>query len=255
MATHSIILAWRIPWTEEPGGLQSTGPQRLRHNWSDLSWMHAAKTPHFPRNKNNVVMLECIMLKTPWSSMKFPSVQSLSRVWLFVTPWIAAHQASLSITNSRSSLKLMSIKLVMPSSHLILCCPLLLLPPIPPSIRVFSNEFCCDPLMWVPFPQLDMCSVLSLHINRRKQELDGHGKHCGSAFKSSTGAMAGHTEYSMPGLSMSVMSQDTSTWLVLFGLFKHLWFQLFYLEYKTLPTSFEMLYWIVGGYTFFLYKC
>ena len=68
------------------------------------------------------------------------SVQSLSRVWLFVTPWIAAHQASLSITNSRSLLKLMPIELVMPSSHLILCCPLLLLPPIPPSIRVFSNE-------------------------------------------------------------------------------------------------------------------
>ena len=57
-----------------------------------------------------------------------------------VTPWIAAHQASLSITNSRSLLKLMSIELVLPSSHLILCPPLLLLPPIPPSIRVFSNE-------------------------------------------------------------------------------------------------------------------
>ena len=68
------------------------------------------------------------------------SVQSLSRVRLFATPWIAARQASLSITNSRSSLKLMSVKSVMPSSHLILCCPLLLLPPIPPSIRVFSNE-------------------------------------------------------------------------------------------------------------------
>ena len=68
------------------------------------------------------------------------SVQSLSRVQLFATPWIAARQASLSITNSRSSPKPMSIELVMPSSHLILCHPLLLLPPIPPSIRVFSNE-------------------------------------------------------------------------------------------------------------------
>ena len=67
------------------------------------------------------------------------SVQSLSRVRLFVTPWIAARQASLSITNSRSSLRLTSIESVMPSSHLILCCPLLL-PPIPPSIRVFSNK-------------------------------------------------------------------------------------------------------------------
>ena len=68
------------------------------------------------------------------------SVQSLSRVRLFATPWIAAHQASLSITNSRSLLKLMSIKSVMPSSHFILCRLLLLLPPIPPSIRVFSNS-------------------------------------------------------------------------------------------------------------------
>ena len=63
-----------------------------------------------------------------------------SCVWLFVTPWIAAHQASLSITNSQSLLKLMAIELVMPSSHLILCRPLFLLPPIPASIKVFSNE-------------------------------------------------------------------------------------------------------------------
>ena len=73
-------------------------------------------------------------------SLAFSSVQSLSRVWLFATPWIAAHQASLSITNSGSSLKLTSIESVMPSSHLILCRPLLLLPPIPPTITVFSNE-------------------------------------------------------------------------------------------------------------------
>ena len=70
---------------------------------------------------------------------QFSSVQSLSHVRLFATPWIAARQASLSITKSRSSLKLTSIKLVMPSSHLILRRPLLL-PPIPPCIRVFSNE-------------------------------------------------------------------------------------------------------------------
>ena len=69
----------------------------------------------------------------------FHSVQLLSRVRLFATPWIAACQASLSITNSRGSLRLTSIESVMPSSHLILCRPLLLLPPIPPSIRVFSN--------------------------------------------------------------------------------------------------------------------
>ena len=68
------------------------------------------------------------------------SVQSLSRVCLFATPWITARQASLSITISQSSLRLVSIESVIPSSHLILCCPLLLLPPIPPSIRVFSND-------------------------------------------------------------------------------------------------------------------
>ena len=71
---------------------------------------------------------------------QFSSVPSLSRVQLFVTPWTAAQQASLSITSSRSLLKLMPIESVMPSSHLILCHTLLLLPPIPPSIRVFSNE-------------------------------------------------------------------------------------------------------------------
>ena len=82
-------------------------------------------------NDSNSYQLSCI---------QFSSVQLLSRVQLFATPWITARQAYLSITTSRSSLKLMFIKSVMPSSHLILCYPLLLLPPIPPSIRVFSNE-------------------------------------------------------------------------------------------------------------------
>ena len=75
-----------------------------------------------------------------WHHHQFSSVQSLSRVQLFATPWIAARPASLSITNSQGSLKLTSIESVMPSSRLIPCHPLLLLPPIPPSIRVFSNE-------------------------------------------------------------------------------------------------------------------
>ena len=79
---------------------------------------------------------------------QFNSVQSLSHVWLFATPWVTAHQASLSITNSRSLPKLMSIKLVMPSNHLILCNPLFLLPPIPPSIRVFSSESAPVSLPW-----------------------------------------------------------------------------------------------------------
>ena len=71
---------------------------------------------------------------------QFSSVQSLSRVWLFATPWTAAQQASLSITNSLSPPKRTSIELVMPSNHLILCRPLFLLPSILPSVRVFSNE-------------------------------------------------------------------------------------------------------------------
>ena len=76
---------------------------------------------------------------------QFSLVQLLSHVWLFATPWITARQASLSITNSWSSLKLMSIESVKPTSHLILCHPLLLLPPIPPSIRVFPM---CQLFAW-----------------------------------------------------------------------------------------------------------
>ena len=77
---------------------------------------------------------------TDYSASVSQSVQSISRVQLFVTPWTAACQASLSITNSQGLPKLMSIELVMPSNHLILCCPLLLLPSIFPSIRAFSSE-------------------------------------------------------------------------------------------------------------------
>ena len=80
------------------------------------------------------------MHKGPLKAFQFSSFQSLSRVRLFATPWIAARQASHSITNSRSPSKPMSIELVMPSNHLILCRPLLLPPSIFPSIRVFSNE-------------------------------------------------------------------------------------------------------------------
>ena len=81
----------------------------------------------------------CLLLGTKVVN-NLSSVQSLSHVWLFVTPWIIARQASLSMINSWSSLKLMSIKSVMPSNHLILCHPLLLLSSIPPSIKGFSNE-------------------------------------------------------------------------------------------------------------------
>ena len=80
------------------------------------------------------------MRKLRLREVHLSSVQSLSHVWLSETPWTAAHQASVSITNSQSLLKLMSIESVMPSNHLILCHPLLLLPSIFPSIRVFSSE-------------------------------------------------------------------------------------------------------------------
>ena len=102
MATHSSTLAWKIAWTEEPVGLQRVAKSQTR-------------------------------LST------HSSVQSLSRVRLFMTPWTVERQASLSIINSQSMLKLTSIELVMPSNHLILRCPLLLLPSIFPSIRVISN--------------------------------------------------------------------------------------------------------------------
>ena len=85
-------------------------------------------------------VMEIVIIVDTLYDYQFTSFQLLSRVQLFATPWIAAHQASLSITNSRSSLRLTSIESVMPSSHLILCRPLLLLLPVPPSIRVFSNE-------------------------------------------------------------------------------------------------------------------
>ena len=96
--------------------------------------------------KLKVLRVQLCHLRLSWSLLKSDitsvsqTVQSLSRVRLFVTPWTTAHQASLSITNSRSPPKPMSIELVMPSNHLILCCPLLLLPSIFPSIRGFSNE-------------------------------------------------------------------------------------------------------------------
>ena len=128
MATHSSVFAWRIPRTGEPGGLPSLGLHRVGHDWNELAAAAAAA-----EWKLQIVFVVCF-------TVQFSSVQSLSRVWLLATPWIAACQASLSITNTRRSLKLMSIESVMPSSHLILCRTLLFLPPIPPSIRVISNE-------------------------------------------------------------------------------------------------------------------
>ena len=112
-ATHSSILARRSPWTEEPGGLQSLGSQRVGHDWMCWTWLN---------------------------TLQFSSVLLLSCVRFFATPWTAAHQTSLCITNSQSLLKLMTIQSVMPSIHLILCHTLLLPPSIFPSMRVFSDE-------------------------------------------------------------------------------------------------------------------
>ena len=100
------------------------------------SWQLECNSCHWAVHLKIVKMLNFMS----YMSHQCSSVQSLSHVRLFATPWITACQASLSITNSQSLLRLMPIESVMPSSHLILCRPLLLLPPIPPSIRVFSNE-------------------------------------------------------------------------------------------------------------------
>ena len=105
-----------------------------------LPWKFSVKRHNFQDGQHNSECSSSEHLLDVKHYVQFSSVQSLSRLWLFATPWIAPRQASLSITNSQSSLKLTSIEFVMPSSHLILCRPLLLLPPIPPSIRVFSNE-------------------------------------------------------------------------------------------------------------------
>ena len=116
------------------GGILFQGPETQDH-YRKLTTKRSAYLNVEPEK------LETKLAETLWvNSVQFSSVQSLSCVWLFATPSIAARQASLSITNSRSLLKLMPIESVMPSSYLILCRPLLLLPPIPPSISVFSNE-------------------------------------------------------------------------------------------------------------------
>ena len=127
LVVNSRCVSWTIKKTEgwRIGAFEMWGWRRL--------W----RVPWTVKRSNQSILRESTL---DIHSVQFSSVQSLSRVRLFVAPWIAVCQASLSITNSQSLLKLMSIELVMPSSHLILCRPLLLLSPIPLSIRVFSNE-------------------------------------------------------------------------------------------------------------------
>ena len=129
-SVHGILQARIMEWVAMPFSRGSSQPRdwtRISHTGNLIlyHWATRELSPYF----------QCL-----FSSVQFSSVRSLSQVRLFVTPWIAACQAFLSITICQSSLKLTSIESVMPSSHLILCHPLFLLPPIPPSIRVFSNE-------------------------------------------------------------------------------------------------------------------
>ena len=128
MALHSSIFAWRIPWAVEPRRLQSLVSQRARYDWSNLGCMPA------------LVLFIFYHMDSSYSWPLNSSVQSLSCVQLFVTPWIAACQSSLSVTNFQSLLKLISIESVMSSNHLILCRSLLLPPSVFPNIRVFSSE-------------------------------------------------------------------------------------------------------------------
>ena len=143
---YDICLDWHLG-----SGICARGvPWTLQERWTqlDLRWVQHSACRY-----------------TFISALTLNSVQSLSHVRLFATPWITAPQASPSITNSRSSLKLTSIESVMPSSHLILCRPCLLMLPIPPSIRVFSNEstLCMRwPKYWSYFSALE-----SFHIFRK----------------------------------------------------------------------------------------
>ena len=135
LSPHSTPLTsyWGLVWVPWVIQLMSIG-YLFYILWHMLTYC-SLNTSH-PLLSLLAISISQFSMSVSWLS----SVQSLSRVWVFATPWITACQASLSITNSWSLLKLMSIELVMPSSHLIFCRPLLLLPPIPPSIRVFSNE-------------------------------------------------------------------------------------------------------------------
>ena len=153
---HQVTKNWSFSINISPSNKHS-GLICFRMDCLDLLVVQGTLKSLFQHHNSKTLILRCsaffiVQLSYPymttgktialtrWTFVQFSSVQSLSRVQLFATPWIAARQAFLSITNSRSSLRLTSIESVIPSSHLILCRPLLLLPPIPPSVRVFSNE-------------------------------------------------------------------------------------------------------------------
>ena len=138
MATHSSVLAWRIPGTGEPGGLPSLGLHRVRHDWSDLAAAAAYLIYHVVlvldvQQSGSVIYIYIYI----YSCCSCSVAQSCPILW---DPMDCSMQASLPFTISWSLLKLMSIKSMMPSNHLIFCYPLLFLPSIFPRIRVFSNE-------------------------------------------------------------------------------------------------------------------
>ena len=132
------------------------GPRQPVHSVDEASKI-AIRVPAYNPRTQTISLPICDQIA------RLISVQSLSRVWLFVTLWAVACQASLSITSSQSLLKLMSIKSVMPSNHLILCCPLLYLPSMFPSIRVFSSKSVL-PIRWPKYWSFSFSIVFPMNI-------------------------------------------------------------------------------------------
>ena len=157
MGTYSSILAWEIPGTEDPNRLQSIGSQRVRRDLATkqqalvlvvftLKVFLPVISICLSDSSAFASMYRCLLFSPP-SPLPTPSSVQFISVQLFATPWTAAQQASLSVTNYRGLLKLMSIESAMPSNHLILCLPLFFLPSIFPSI--FSNE----PVLRIRWPK------------------------------------------------------------------------------------------------------
>ena len=155
------LVPWSFLWKNSCGLKKHLARASLKLSMTAVALSCACRKQSTNIPWSSVDVLPDVLDNNRWF-LQFSSLQSLSPVWLFATPWITAHQVSLSITNSWSSHKFMSIESVMPSSHLILCRPLLLLPPVPPSIRVFSNES----TLYVRWPKY--CSF-SFSISRSKE--------------------------------------------------------------------------------------
>ena len=140
LSAHSFLTSSSKPHYRIRSNILISEPTELSNFSSTQASLGDVEGSVPAHSRANIAMKQVTQNIRFLSACKFSSVQSLSCVWLFATPWTAACQASLSITNSQSLLKLMSIRSMMPCNHLILYCPLLLLPSIFPSIRVFSSE-------------------------------------------------------------------------------------------------------------------